>query len=102
MKPTAALVNCARGQLVDAVALADAVRSGAIAGAGLDVFPEEPLEPDHELLALPGVVATAHVAGVSREASARRAEVVAENLRRVAAGRPPLHLLDAGASRARS
>lgn len=65
MKPTAYLINTARGRLVDEDALVDALRTGQIAGAGLDVFRHEPLPADHPLFELAGdnVILTAHVAG---------------------------------------
>jgi D-3-phosphoglycerate dehydrogenase len=71
MKPSAILINAARGPLVDEVSLVEALRSGQIAAAGLDVFEEEPLPVDSPLLTLGNVVLTAHTAGIS-EASTRR------------------------------
>lgn len=68
MKRDAFLVNTARGAVVDEAALADALRDGTIAGAGLDSFEEEPPRADHPLWSLPGVLATPHVAGASRSA----------------------------------
>ena len=69
MKPGAILVNTARGALVDEGALVDALKSGHVRHAGLDVFHAEPLEPDHPLAALPNVTLTAHAAFRTLEAS---------------------------------
>lgn len=65
MKPTAVLVNTSRGPIVDEAALIDALRSGSIAGAGLDVFDVEPLPAGHPLRAMPGVVTTPHLGYVA-------------------------------------
>ncbi|BBY27345.1 D-2-hydroxyacid dehydrogenase family protein [Mycolicibacterium sediminis] len=65
MKPTALLINTSRGPIVDEAALIDALRSGSIAGAGLDVFDTEPLPPGHPLRTLPNVTATPHVGYVA-------------------------------------
>jgi len=67
MKPTAYLVNTARGPIVDEAALVAALREGKIAGAGLDVFDEEPLPPDHPLRRLPNTVITPHLGYVTEE-----------------------------------
>ena len=88
MKPTAVIINVARGEIIDEVALTEALQTGRIRGAGLDVFPHEPVEPDHPLLRLPNVVATPHVAGVTFGTSYRRAQAVIANVERVAQGLP--------------
>jgi D-3-phosphoglycerate dehydrogenase len=89
MKPTAFLVNTARGGLVDEAALAEALREGRIAGAGLDVFEVEPLPPDSPLRGLPNVVLTPHCAGSNIDAIAAMAERVVENVRALLEGRDP-------------
>ena len=91
MKPTAVLINVARGEIADEAALIDALKSGRIRGAGLDVFAEEPLPPDHPFLQLPNVVATPHTAGQTYGTSRRRGEACAENVERVARGLEPLY-----------
>jgi phosphoglycerate dehydrogenase-like enzyme len=93
MRPSAYLINVARGPLVDEEALVDALREGRLAGAGLDAFSVEPIDPEGPLLSLPNVVATPHVAGVTSGTSVRRAGAVAENVRRIAAGLAPLYEL---------
>ena len=65
MKASAYLVNTSRGPLVDESALVEALRSGSIAGAGLDVYDEEPMRPDHPLLSTPGTVLTPHLGYVT-------------------------------------
>ncbi len=91
MRPHSVLINVARGGIVDQTALVAALQRGALRGAGLDVFAVEPLEPDSPLLTLENVVLTPHVAGVTTGTSRRRAEAVADNVRRTAAGLPPLY-----------
>ena len=89
MKPTAFLVNAARGAIVDQEALADALREGRIAGAGLDVFDPERLPPDHPLLAEPGLIATPHVAFYSEESILELEVRAAENVAAILSGRRP-------------
>jgi D-3-phosphoglycerate dehydrogenase / 2-oxoglutarate reductase len=69
MKPGAILINTARGALIDEAALIEALRSGHIRHAGLDVFAAEPLKPEHPLARLPNVTLTAHAAFRTLEAS---------------------------------
>lgn len=80
MKPSAYLVNCARGGIVDEPALYQALESGTIGGAGLDVFLREPLPGDDPLLALDNVITSPHVAGGTLEASMRMAAHAAHNV----------------------
>ncbi len=96
MKPTAYLINVARGELVDTDALADALRSGKIAGAACDVFAEEPVSPDDPLLKVPGdkVLLSPHVAGVSNEAAGRIINMATNNLARVLKGEEPLYIVN--------
>jgi phosphoglycerate dehydrogenase-like enzyme len=94
MKPTAFLVNVARGALVDEAALYDALLAGRIGGAGLDVFAAEPPEPGLPVYRLPNVVVTPHIAGATDGTARRRAAAAAENVDRVAAGLEPLYRVD--------
>ena len=94
MKPTASIVNVARGALVDEAALYDALVSGKIGGAGLDVFAQEPPDPTLPVYQLPNVVATPHIAGVTDGTSRRRAAAAAENTDRIARGQEPLYRID--------
>lgn len=87
MKPGALLVNVSRGAVVDEEALVEALRSGRLRGAGLDVFEREPLPGDSPLWSFPNVLVTPHVSPVSRGYWRRQTELTAHNLRCFVAGR---------------
>lgn len=82
MKPTAYLVNIARGGIVEEAPLAEALNAGKLAGAGLDVFSAEPVRPDNPLLKARNVVLTAHGAGTTQECTDREVAWSVENVRR--------------------
>jgi D-3-phosphoglycerate dehydrogenase len=88
MKPTAFLINTARGGIVDEAALHAALSSRKLAGAGLDVFEQEPPPAGHALFALPNVIMAPHVAGVTVEAVDRMSEQTARNILSVLDGDP--------------
>ena len=88
MKDGAYLINTARGGLIDDDALADALRSGKLAGAGLDVLSTEPPRPDNPLLSAPGVVLTPHTAWATSEARSRLMQIAVDNLRAFLQGSP--------------
>ena len=91
LRPGAYLVNAARGGLVDYGALYAALSSGHLAGAGLDVYWKEPIAPDDPLLALPNVIATPHIAGVTDRSYDEIAEAVWINIERLRRGEAPLN-----------
>ena len=91
MKKTAYLINVARGPVVNREALYKALKEKWIAGAALDVFWEEPPNPDDPLFKLDNIIVTPHVAGVTHEAYDRIAKEVAENIVRVSKELPPKH-----------
>jgi len=89
MKPSAYLINTARGALVDELALADALRTEKIAGAALDVYTEEPLPPERNpFRELTNVVLTPHIGAVTREANTRSRAMPVDNIIAFLEGRP--------------
>jgi phosphoglycerate dehydrogenase-like enzyme len=91
LKQGAYVINIARGGVINREALYSQLHSGHLAGAGLDVFWQEPIPTDDPLLILPNVVATPHVGGVTEASFAMIAEAVAANIERIRYGEPPLH-----------
>lgn len=87
MKPKAVIVNTSRGGVIDEIALADALRSGEIRAAGIDVFDDEPPAPDHPLFGLDNVLLSPHIAGLTEEGSARLGEHSFRNIMDFFAGR---------------
>ncbi|MBO0702942.1 MAG: D-2-hydroxyacid dehydrogenase [Candidatus Dormibacteraeota bacterium] len=94
MRSTAFFINIGRGMTTRLDDLVEALRSGEIAGAGLDVFEQEPLPADHPLWTLPNVLITPHVAGYGPHLDERRYEIIAANCRAFGAGRPLRNLVD--------
>jgi phosphoglycerate dehydrogenase-like enzyme len=88
MKPTAFVINVARGAVINEPALIAALRNGLIAGAGLDVFAQEPVDLRSPLLRMENVIATPHVAGVTRQSYEGIARVIADNVERLRSGEP--------------
>jgi (S)-sulfolactate dehydrogenase len=83
MKKEAVLINTARGGIIEEAALADALKAGAIGGAALDVFEDEPLRDGSALIGAPNLIATPHVAGVTKESNTRISWITAKNVARV-------------------
>ena len=94
LEPTAIVVNVARGQVVEEPALLDALRSGRLRGAALDVFEEEPLPPENPLWDLPNVLVSPHSASTVAAENERIVELFCDNLRRYLDGKPLLNVLD--------
>jgi len=94
MKPGAYLVNIGRGEVIDEPALVEALRSGRIGGAGLDVFEHEPLEASSPLWDMENVILTPHMSGANRGYMEKACELFVENLRRFSAGEQLLNQVD--------
>lgn len=94
MKPSAFLINVARGALVDEDALLKALQEGKIAGAGIDVYSKEPPDLSDPIFTLPNVITTPHIAGITDGTSRKRAQCAGTNADRLAAGLEPLYRVD--------
>ncbi len=94
MKAGVYVINVSRGPILDTEALTEALRSGKVAGAGLDVTDPEPLPSDHPLWAMPNVVITPHIAGQSDAVQARRVALFRDNVERFVSGRPLRNVVD--------
>ena len=94
MKRGSYLINIGRGVIVELDALVNALRSGHLAGAALDVFETEPLPPDHPLWDFENVILTPHIAAASPHIAQRHLATLLENIRRFASGEPLLNVVD--------
>lgn len=97
MQKGAILVNVARGPVVDEPALVEALQSGAIGGAVLDVFDRQPLPGDHPFMAMRNVILTPHMAGITEESMLRMGQGVVMETRRILAGEKPLNFCNPAA-----
>jgi phosphoglycerate dehydrogenase-like enzyme len=88
MKPGAVLINVGRARIIDHAALADAIRSGHLGGASLDVYPQEPLPPDDALWTLPNVILTPHTSGFRQGHWDEVIDLFSDNLQRFLKGEP--------------
>ena len=94
MRPDAYLLNLARGEVVDEAALAEALEKGRLAGAGIDVFSQEPVNPDNPLLGSDKVILSPHISGGTDESRVRMIQVTVENVMRVLSGGKPLYVVN--------
>jgi D-3-phosphoglycerate dehydrogenase len=96
MRPHAVLVNVSRGAVIDTPALVDALQSGKLAGAALDVFDVQPLPPNEVLFDCPNLLLTPHIAGITATSSRAMAVGAAEEMLRILRGEQPLNLVNPG------
>jgi len=94
LKPTAFLIDLARGGIIDQPALIQALQDRKFAGVALDVFPEEPLPPSNPLWHMPNVIVTPHICGISSHYDERAMVLFGENLNRYLVGLPLYNQLD--------
>lgn len=94
MKPGSYLINCARGEVVDEKVLITALKEGWIAGAALDVFEEEPIDPQNPLLNMPNVIVTPHIAGITHQSSIERGEELVKRVLDFFSGQKPAGLVN--------
>ena len=94
MKKGAILLNLARGEVVDTEALAEALKSGDLSGAGVDVYDPEPIKPGNPLIGLENVILTPHVAGRTTESKVRSLKICFENIARVIRGETPINIVN--------
>ena len=94
MRDGVVFLNTARAQLHDIDALIDALAAGKVGAAGLDHFAGEWLPVDHPLVAMPNVVLTPHIGGATFDTEARQAQMVADDLEALLAGKPPVHIVN--------
>jgi len=95
MKPTAYLINTARGNILDEQALYEALKNDKIKGAALDVYMKEPIDPGNLLLKLDNITLTPHIGGITREVPLRAAEIIAEDIARFLKGERPKNVQNA-------
>jgi len=94
MRPNAYIVNIGRGEVIDQNAMIEALKAHRIAGAGLDVFEREPLEPESELWDLENVILTPHMSGAYKDYNTGACALFADNLKRFRAGQPLYNFVD--------
>jgi phosphoglycerate dehydrogenase-like enzyme len=94
MKPSAFVINVSRGPVVKEPDLIQALKTGKIAGAGLDVFSREPVDAQSPFLSMPNVLATPHIAGVTRQNNEGIGRIVADNVLLFKSGKRPLHCIN--------